>query len=274
MRTLIVVPARYGSTRFSGKPLARIAGRSMLHRVALRAKAAAHALRDAECVVATDDQRIADHCQEINVQAVITDPALPSGSDRAYAASQALGASPDYIVNLQGDAPFTPIDYMTSLVDRLDASDCDVATPVIRLDWSALDDLRAAKKETPFSGTTAIIGKDDKAIWFSKTIIPSIRNEDALRSKGTLSPVRRHVGLYAFRNSALRQFCDAPKTDYEESEGLEQLRLLENGLTISCVEVATPPLSTSGIDTKTDLDRLEHLIAQHGDLDDEFFANA
>ena len=273
MKTLIVVPARYGSTRFPGKPLVKIAGRSMLSRVAIRAQAAAQTLNDAASVVATDDARIAAHCEEIGVRCVLTDPDLPSGSDRAYAAADALGADPAYIVNLQGDAPFTPVAYITALIDRLDHSKADVATPVIRLSWEALDALREAKRQTPFSGTTAIIGTDGNAIWFSKTILPAIRNEEKHRAKDALSPVRRHVGLYAYRKDALRRFCDAPKTDFEDLEGLEQLRLLENDMTIACVEVAAPALATSGIDTQQDLDRLERQIARHGDLDKDLFAN-
>ena len=144
----------------------------MLSRVAVRAHAAAKALEDAASVVATDDMRIAAHCKDIGLNSVLTDPELPSGSDRAYAAADALGADPAYIVNLQGDAPFTPVDYITKLIKRLDDGDADVATPVIRLDWAALDSLRAAKKETPFSGTTAIVGPDNKAIWFSKNHPP------------------------------------------------------------------------------------------------------
>lgn len=274
MKTLIVVPARYGSKRFPGKPLAKIAGRSMLSRVAVRANAAAKALVDAESVVATDDERIGAHCQDIGVKAILTDPALASGSDRAYAAADALGVDPDYIVNLQGDAPFTPIDYITGLINQLDNSDADVATPVIQLNWAALDAMRDAKKETPFSGTTAIVGPDKKAIWFSKIILPAIRNEEKVRSRTTLSPVRRHVGLYAFRKDALRRFCDAPKTEFEALEGLEQLRILEHGMSIACVEVGAPALATSGIDTKADLERVERLIAEHGDLDEELFNDA
>ena len=119
MKTLIVVPARYGSSRFPGKPLAAIAGRSMVERVAARARAAAKALNDADYVVATDDKRIADHCAKQGLKSVMTDPALESGSDRALAAAETLSEMPEIIVNLQGDAPFTPVDYIT----RRDACD-------------------------------------------------------------------------------------------------------------------------------------------------------
>ncbi len=271
METLIVVPARYHSSRFPGKPLAPIAGQSMVSRVAARAMAAAASLGDAVAVVATDDERIAEHCAERNIKSVMTSPSLPSGSDRALGAAKALGATPRFIINLQGDAPFTPIDYIVSVVDRLRAGDADAATPVIQLDWAALDALREAKKTTPFSGTTATVDKTGRALWFSKNIIPAIRNEEKRRAKEPLSPVRRHVGLYGFTVEALQWFVDAEESAYEQIEGLEQLRLLENGRAIACVDVIAPALSTGGVDTKEDLIRVERLITEHGDPDTEFF---
>ncbi len=272
MKTLIVVPARYGSSRFAGKPLAKIAGRSMVERVAIRAAAAAKALGDADYVVATDDARIADHCAGLGLKAVMTDPALASGSDRALAAAQALNASPDFIINLQGDAPFTPVNYITQLVEALERSQADAATPVIRLDWDALDALRAAKRETPFSGTTCVFAEDHRALWFSKNIIPAIRNEATLRATEDASPVWRHVGLYGFQTGALHRFTALAPSPLELTEGLEQLRLLENGMSIQCVPVAASAISTSGIDTPEDLDRLEALIAGRGDPDAEYFS--
>jgi 3-deoxy-manno-octulosonate cytidylyltransferase (CMP-KDO synthetase) len=271
MQTLIVVPARYASTRLPGKPLALIAGRTMLERVAVRARAAARALPEAAYVIATDDRRIADHCAGLGLSCVMTDPALPSGSDRALAAADALGASPAVIVNLQGDAPFTPVDYITAIVQRLASGNDDAATPVIRLTWEALDALRAAKQTTPFSGTTAVMGEGGQALWFSKSILPLMRKEERLRAQGPLSPVLRHVGLYAFRRAALERFCVLPPSTYEQLEGLEQLRLLENGLSIACVPVEASAINTSGIDSEEDRLRAEAMVLAHGDPDSAYF---
>lgn len=271
MKTLIVVPARYGSSRFPGKPLAEIAGISMVARVGARARAAAEKADNADYVIATDDQRIADHCNAAGLKSVITDPSLQSGSDRALAAVAQCGGAPDIVVNLQGDAPFTPVDYITRIIDALEAGGGDAATPVIRLDWSALDALRAAKQETPFSGTTCVMGRDGKALWFSKNILPAIRKEEALRAEGPFSPVWRHVGLYGFRIEALRRFTELPPSPHEFIEGLEQLRLLENGMSIQCVPVEAPAISSGGVDTPEDLARLERLLAEHGDPDAEYF---
>ncbi|MEM6415422.1 MAG: 3-deoxy-manno-octulosonate cytidylyltransferase [Pseudomonadota bacterium] len=272
METLIVVPARYGSSRYPGKPLAEIAGRSMVSRVARRALAAANQIGDAKTVVATDDQRIIDHCAQHDMDAVLTSPDLPSGSDRALAAAQALRVKPKFVVNLQGDAPFTPIDYLVKVIERLRENTADVATPVVQLDWQSLDAMRSAKRDSPFSGTTVILGPNNRALWFSKNIIPAIRDETNQRQQTTLSPVRRHVGLYGFRFETLEWFVSAKESPYEKTEGLEQLRLLESGRSIACVEVAAPPLSIGGIDTPQDLARVEALIESDGDPDLEFFA--
>ncbi len=262
MKTLIVVPARYASTRFPGKPLFEIAGVSMLARVAEVARRAGEA-SGARVVIATDDMRIAGHAAEIRVDCVMTDPDLPSGTDRARAAAAEVAPDADFIVNLQGDAPFTPSTHISALIAN--AAKADVVTPVIRLTWNALDKLRENKKTTPFSGTSCIRGADGRAIWFSKTIIPAIRTEEKLRAASPLSPVLQHVGLYGYSRTALDRIADLPASPYEELEGLEQLRFIENGLSVQAVEVEAPAFPMSGIDTPEDAARAEAMLAQHGD---------
>ena len=268
MQTLIVVPARYGSTRFPGKPLAEINGISMLRRTARIAELASHEIEDCHYVVATDDARIEAHCQAHGLDYVMTSTALKTGSDRALAAAQALSATSGLrsgrIINLQGDAPFTPAEHIIKLARAME-NGADVATPYIQLSWDALEALRAHKVKTPFSGTSLIIGPDGKAIWFSKTIIPAIRKEASLQSEGNLSPICRHIGLYAYTYEALKRFTTYPESQYEKLEGLEQLRLLENGMSIECVKVEPPQVATSGIDAPSDIVLAEALIAKHGD---------
>lgn len=268
MRTLIVVPARFGSTRFPGKPLALINGISMVRRTAQAAQKAAAQIEDCSYVVATDDDDITAHCLKHDIPVIMTPQDLATGSDRAFAAANAFAPTPnytaDYIVNLQGDAPFTPIDHIVAVAKAL-RNGADVATPYIQLTWDALDHLRAHKLKTPFSGTSVIVGTDNKAIWFSKNIIPAIRKEEALREAAKLSPVCRHVGLYAYTRSALEKFVNLPESQFEKLEGLEQLRLLENGLSIECVKVDPPKVATPGIDTPEDLALAEALITAHGD---------
>ncbi|MEO1251532.1 MAG: 3-deoxy-manno-octulosonate cytidylyltransferase [Pseudomonadota bacterium] len=265
VETLIVIPARYASTRFPGKPLADVAGMTMLARTGRQAGAAAARLENAAFVVATDDERIAKHCETINALSVMTDPDLPSGSDRALAAALKIAPDCRYIVNLQGDAPLTPVRHLTAIVRTLRERKADAATPCVRLSWDELDQFRRDKIETPHSGTTCLVGEDNHALWFSKSVLPAIRKESERRKTEDKSPVLRHIGLYGFRRDSLERFAALAPSRYEKIEGLEQLRMLENGMTIACVEVEASPLSSSGIDTPADLERLNALIAAHGE---------
>ncbi|KQM18443.1 3-deoxy-manno-octulosonate cytidylyltransferase [Novosphingobium sp. Leaf2] len=261
----MVVPARYGSTRLPGKPLLPIAGRTLLERVVAIAQAAARRAGDCNVVVATDDPRIADHAQGLGADVVMTDASLDSGSSRACAAAHACPHRPDIVINLQGDAPFVPPAVVSGLIKTLRDGNADVATPVYQLDWARLDRLRAHKQTAPFSGTTCIRGADSRALWFSKSILPAIRNEAALRDAGPMSPVWQHLGLYGYRMAALEWFAAAPPGVYEALEGLEQLRFLENGRTIATVEVEMPAHALSGIDTPADIAAAEDAIARLGD---------
>lgn len=266
MKTAIVIPARYGSTRFPGKPLALINGRAMLQRVIDVARIAAR-VSGAEVFVATDDRRIAEAAEGWRARAIMTPSSLASGTDRTHAALAAVNSPADFAINLQGDAPFTPPLYLTRLLEaaRADAAGADVFTPVVQMDWPALDTLRAEKQSTPFSGTTCVRRADGQALWFSKTILPAMRDEERLRAHNVLSPVWRHIGLYGYRRAALSAFCDAPQSHYEALEGLEQLRFLEQGVAIATVAVPASDLAMSGIDTPADIERAEALLRVHGD---------
>lgn len=262
---LIVVPARYGSSRLPGKPLRLVAGRTLLERVTAVARAAARLAGDCEVVVATDDERIAAHARQIGAEVAMTTPALDSGSARAAAAARARAVRPGLVINLQGDAPFIPASVVAGLLATLRGDTADVATPVYRLDWARLDRLRSHKRVAPFSGTTCIRAGDGRALWFSKAIIPALREEARLREAGPLSPVWQHLGLYGYRMDALEWFADASPGPYEMLEGLEQLRFLEAGRTIATVEVDPPSHVMSGIDTPEDLALADETIARLGD---------
>jgi 3-deoxy-manno-octulosonate cytidylyltransferase (CMP-KDO synthetase) len=268
MKTAIIIPARYASTRLPGKPLAIIAGQTMLQRVVQLSRAAAEGLKDVTVTVATDDDRIMQHCQELDVAAVMTPPEAPSGTDRVAAAVRQLKDKPDFVLNMQGDAPLTPPDFLRAMIDAFAAAPCDVVTPVTQLSWERLDKLRHHKLTTPFSGTTAAFDeKTGKAFWFSKNIIPAIRKEAELRNKSDKSPVFGHIGLYGYSLSMLENYVKLPESKYEQLEGLEQLRVLENGYSIRCVPVDFAGRPTmSGIDSPEDVARAEELIAEYGEL--------
>ena len=257
MRIAIAIPARFGSTRFPGKPLAKIGGQSMLGRVVELARSVANDDTAIDVFVTTEDQRIADHADEIGVECIITPDDCPTGSDRVLAALKIRGEMPDFVLNLQGDAPFTPPEAVKALIQAFkDNPNAEVITPVHRLRWADLDRLRESKKTTPYSGTTAVVDMDGRALWFSKNIIPAIRKEEALRAESDLSPVYQHMGLYGFRTDILERFCALPQGVYEQLEGLEQLRMLENGINVQTVLIDIDQgRMQSGIDTPEDLAR-------------------
>ncbi len=268
MKTAIIIPARYASTRFPGKPLALINGRSMLSRVYQKGLQAAGNDKGISVMIATDDARIAAHAHEIGARCIMTSSDCATGSDRVLAAAENSGESFDFLISLQGDAPFTPASVLKALSDTIsDNPKLEVVTPVHRLSWIDLDALRAAKKSTPFSGTTCIRDADGRALWFSKNIVPAIRDEKKMRENGLkLSPVWQHMGVYGYRTDVLQQFVKLPQSPYEILEGLEQLRFLENGISVQTVEVSAEhgPLQ-SGIDSPEDLLRAEEVIKQCGD---------
>ncbi|MFN3213072.1 MAG: manno-octulosonate cytidylyltransferase [Henriciella sp.] len=265
MKTLIVIPSRYASTRFPQKPLHLIAGKSLLSRVAEIARTCAEGSADISYVIATDHEAIEAHAQEIGAPVVMTDPDLPSGTDRALAAANAVAPEVDFVVNLQGDAPFTPPDYISAIIEAGRGTALDAVTPIVQMSWEDLDEVRERKIQTPFSGTSCIVNAQNEALWFSKNILPAIRKEEQLRETEPRSPVWRHIGLYGYKRTALERFVALPEGHYERLEGLEQLRFLENGMRIQAVKVAPKQSAMWGIDTPQDAEHAEHLIAKFGE---------
>ena len=264
MKFTIVIPARFGSTRLPGKPLALIGGKTMLSRVVELSKAAIQGIEKASILVATDDERIGNHCKEIGVEFVLTSPILATGTDRVAEAVRQMRDKPDFILNMQCDAPLTPPHFLRAMIDAFSCTASDVVTPVTQLSWEQLDQFRQDKLTTPFSGTSAIFDETSgKAFWFSKQIIPAIRNEAMLRKKMVKSPIFRHIGLYGYSLKMLTIYPSLAESNYEKLEGLEQLRILENGYTIGCVPVDDKGLlNMSGIDSPEDILRAEALISK------------
>jgi 3-deoxy-manno-octulosonate cytidylyltransferase (CMP-KDO synthetase) len=260
MKTAIIIPARYGSSRFPGKPLVKLAGESMLSRVVNVAREASANLKNVTLAVATEDSRIEDHCKEIGVQCVMTSDACKTGSDRVLEAAQHLGGDFDFVVGLQGDAPFTPVEAPYKMIQAfISDPTVEVVTPIVRLRWSELDALRESKKIVPFSGTTCVTDSKGKALWFSKNILPAIRKENRDEE---YSPVQQHIGLYGFRFDILKKFVTLAEGRYEKLEGLEQLRLLENGISIQTVTLAVDVgRAQAGIDSPEDVIRAEKILA-------------
>lgn len=239
----------------------------MLERVAHTARRAIEGLEDVEVYVATDHQDIADHAFDAGIECIMTDESCKTGSDRALQAALKLDTQPQYVINLQGDAPFTPPSIIRDMVTAFETHpEYDVVTPVHLLSWDDLDRLRGQKQITPFSGTTATVASDGRALWFSKTIIPAIRKEKELRAESLLSPIHQHIGLYGYRLEALEKFCVMDEGVYEKLEGLEQLRFLENDIPIHTIDIEVEAgFVQSGIDSKEDITRAEKFLEKYGD---------
>ena len=271
MKTLIGIPARYGSTRFPGKPLAKIAGREMLLRVWDNALNAASKFEGCEAAVATDDERIMAFCQDNGIRAVMTPVDCKTGTDRIVELADSFASKPEFVVNLQGDNPICPPWFVEAVIQAYyDDNRVETVTPVVNLSWSELDRLRENKKATPFSGTTAVFDNNGDAFYFSKNIIPAIRKEDKIRDAMPMSPVFRQVGLYGYRYDVLKKIASLPEGVYEKLEGLEQLRWIENHIKVKCVKVDyrhfAAMSSLSGVDSPEDVARVEAVLAQCGEF--------
>lgn len=261
---LIVIPARFGSSRLPGKPLIKLAGRTLLERVLAVARRSAATIGRCKVVVATDDDQVAQLARSLGADVAMTSGQIASGTDRAYAAAIQWPNKPERVVNLQGDSPFIPAAIVTALLQTLRDGTADVVTPVFRLDWERLERLRNHKQAAPFSGTTCVRDRNGQALWFSKTILPAMRSEASLRSEA-FSPVWQHLGLYAYTMAALEWFSAAAPSHYETIEGLEQLRFLESGWKVDTLPVEVPLYLLSGIDTPEDLAKAEDSISRYGD---------
>lgn len=258
MTLRIIIPARYGSTRFPGKPLALIAGVPLLQRVwALGASAAG---KD-NVVVTTDDMRIADFCGKIGAACVMTSPEIPNGTERAHAALGQLPSDVDHVINLQGDAVLTPPWVIRAIASAMqNEAAVGIFTPAVRLTKQTYEALKAAKAAGEVGGTTVTFDNHYNALYFSKSIIPFVR-EGAENP-----PVHRHIGMYGYRRQTLAQIVGLPPGRLEQAEKLEQLRALENGLKIRVVVVDYQGRSHIGVDSAEDAKRAEKIITAEGEL--------
>ena len=267
-KTVIAIPARYGSKRFPGKPLAKIAGKEMILRVYENAMLASRSFPGVKVIAATEDERILNFCKDNDIECVLTSASCRSGTDRIVEAVDTLKLDPDFVINLQGDNPLCPPWFIADIIEAYELDkNVQVATACTQLTWEELDNLRVSKMRTPFSGTTCVMDKNMDACWFSKNIIPAIRNEDDLRTTSDYSPVYRHIGLYGYRYDVLKRYASLEQGAYEKLEGLEQLRFIENDIKVRMVIVDYKGYgSMSGVDSEEDLIRAEELFKKYGEF--------
>ncbi|MEM7547132.1 MAG: manno-octulosonate cytidylyltransferase [Pseudomonadota bacterium] len=262
MSVVLYIPARYASSRYPGKPLATLRGADGEARTLIRRSwDAAMAVRGIDHVaVATDDERIADHARGFGADVVMTSSFARNGTERcaeAFAAND--GASDDIIVNLQGDAPLTPPWFVEALVEAMQADqDAGMATPVLRCDADALAGFQADRAAGRVGGTTAVLRPDRRALYFSKEVLPFTPPAWS----DPVPEVWHHVGVYAYRPAALAAYAAWPEGALEKREGLEQLRFLENGMDILCVEVEARGAVFWELNNPEDVPRIEAALAR------------
>jgi 3-deoxy-manno-octulosonate cytidylyltransferase (CMP-KDO synthetase) len=264
MSVLIVIPARYASTRYPGKPLVDLTGatgekRSLIER---SWRAAMQVQGVDRVVVATDDARIQTAAQAFGAEVVMTATSCVNGTERCAEAHAVLGSGYDFVVNLQGDAPLTPHWFVEGLIEGLkNAPEAEIATPVLRCDGETLNSLLKDRSEGRVGGTTAVFSRDHHALYFSKEVVPFTSQTYADDQE---TPVFHHVGVYAYRPAALADYPSWPTGPREHLEGLEQLRFMENGRSVLCVEVEARDRQFWELNNPEDVPRIEQMMADMG----------
>ncbi|WP_404481417.1 manno-octulosonate cytidylyltransferase [Novosphingobium sp. BL-52-GroH] len=260
----IIIPARHASTRYPGKPLVPLVGATGEARTLIR-RSWDCAMRVEGAVgvwVATDDERIAREVEGFGGQVVMTSASCANGTERCAQAIATLGPVADVVVNLQGDAPLSPPEVVGRLVARLDEDrEALVATPGVRASRGVYIHLVEDQAQGRVGGTTVVIDRHGRALYFSKRVIPHL---DAAASATAFPPVHLHLGLYAYRRSALEAYCAAGPCELEALEGLEQLRFLYTGLPVSVV--TSEPLEWDAIELNNpgDVPVIERILRERG----------
>ena len=243
MKYIAVIPARYASTRFPGKPLAMLGGKTVIQRVYEQAVSVL-----SEAYVATDDERIFQAVEAFGGRAVMTRADHKSGTDRIQEAVQKIGTDADVIINIQGDEPFVQPSQIKTLMHLFDDPETQIGTLGKRFEtMEAVCNPNSPKIVTDLRGF---------ALYFSRSVIPYIRG---IEEKDWLThyPFLKHLGVYAYRREVLAEVTRLPQSQLEKAESLEQLRWLENGYRI---RVGLTDVETVGIDTPDDLARAEAFL--------------
>ncbi len=246
MRVVAIIPARYASTRFPAKPLAKLGSMTVIERVYRKVGEVIPDL-----FVATDDERIAACVASFGGRAIMTSPDHKSGTDRCYEAYTKCGIEADVVVNVQGDEPFIAAEQIRSILACFEQREVDIATLV--KPFAASDGIE--KLENPNS-PKVVLDNRSRALYFSRSVIPYLRGVEREQWL-TQHTFYKHIGMYAFRTPALAAVTSLPQSSLEKAESLEQLRWLESGMQIG---VGITNIETIGIDTPDDLRAAEEYL--------------
>ncbi|MCI7257180.1 MAG: 3-deoxy-manno-octulosonate cytidylyltransferase [Prevotella sp.] len=249
MKFISIIPARYASTRFPGKPLALLCGKSVIQRVYEKVSGIIE-----ETWVATDDERIFNAVKDFGGKAVMTRNDHKSGTDRIEEAIEKIGGDFDVVINVQGDEPFIQASQIKTVCDCFE----DPSTEIATLGKPFGNDMDAVSNP---NSPKIVVDKRGYAMYFSRSIIPFVRGKDEKEWPFSY-PFLKHIGLYAYRRNVLKEVTQLPQGELEKAESLEQLRWLENGYRI---KVGLTDVETVGIDTPEDLARAEAFLtgAEH-----------
>ena len=244
MKFISIIPARYASTRFPGKPLAMLGGKSVIQRVYEKVSGVID-----ETWVATDDERIFNAVESFGGKVVMTRNDHKSGTDRIEEAIEKIGGDYDVVINVQGDEPFIQASQIKTVCECFDDPSTEIATlgKPFGNDMDAINNPNSPK---------IVVDKKGYAMYFSRSVIPFVRGKES--KEWPLSyPFLKHIGLYAYRRNVLAEVTRLPQGELEKAESLEQLRWLENGYRI---KVGLTDVETVGIDTTEDLARAENFL--------------
>jgi 3-deoxy-manno-octulosonate cytidylyltransferase (CMP-KDO synthetase) len=245
MKFTVIIPARYASTRFPGKPLAMLGGKPVIQRVYEQASKL-----QSPVYVATDDERIYQCVCDFGGQAVMTRNDHKSGTDRIEEAVEKIGTDADVIINIQGDEPFVQVSQIETLCHLFDDPETQIGTL-----GKPFESMEAV--ENPNS-PKIVRDRRGFALYFSRCVIPFVRGKDQGAGNKMEFPYLKHLGMYAYRREVLHEITQLPQSSLELAESLEQLRWLENGYRI---RVGLTDVETVGIDTPADLERAEQFLA-------------
>jgi 3-deoxy-manno-octulosonate cytidylyltransferase (CMP-KDO synthetase) len=262
MSVVCIIPARYASSRYPGKPLALLRGATGLAQTLIeRSWRAACEVAEFDAIhVATDDGRIADAARAFGANVLMTSSEARNGTERCAEALDQLGDGVEMVVNLQGDAPLTPPWFLSALIAGLRADpEAAIATPILRCEGETLAALKADRAAGRVGGTTAVVDHAMRGLYFSKEVIPFTT---ATYGADEPTPVFHHVGVYAYRPDALRAYPTWKVGPLETLEGLEQLRFLEAGQPLLCVEVAAQGRKFWELNNPEDVPRIEAMLAE------------
>lgn len=243
MKFIGIIPARYASTRFPGKPLALLGGKPVIQHVYEKVAAVLKA-----AYVATDDERIYDVVKSFGGQVVMTRTDHKSGTDRIEEAIEKIGGDWDVVVNVQGDEPFVAKSQLDTICHCFDDPTTQIATL-----GKPFESMEAVQNP---NSPKIVVDNMGFAMYFSRSVIPYVRGKEK-SSWLTHYPFLKHLGIYAYRKDVLRQVTQLPQSSLEIAESLEQLRWLQNGFKI---KVGTTDVETVGIDTPQDLERAEEFL--------------